>query len=163
MFVCTEGGGINRILTKNLLANRFEFLHYDESYVSSAIDAHGVLWLIGTKGLTALDIHKNTFVTYNNDVWDDRLLFSDAPPLSLGNGRYIVGLMDGAAIFNTNLLRQKGHIPKIVLTSTLIENKVLNYAVSKSDTIVLDQYQRNIKLTFVALNYKKLWKSGISF
>ncbi|MGP1537942.1 AraC family transcriptional regulator [Bacteroides heparinolyticus] len=154
MFVCTEGGGINRILTKNLLANRFECLHYDESYVSSAIDAHGVLWLIGTKGLTALDIHKNTFVTYNNDVWDDRLLFSDAPPLSLGNGRYIVGLMDGAAIFNTNLLRQKGHIPKMVLTSTLIENKVLNYAVSKSDTIVLDQYQRNIKLTFVALNYK---------
>lgn len=154
-FVCTEGGGFNEILTKNLLSNQLSFRHFDESCLSSAVEDKGFLWFIGTKEIEAFDPLKENIICYNNDVWKDSLLFSDAHPLNLGNGHWMIGLINGCLIFNFNLLRMPDYIPEIVLTRVEMENDTINNAVSELDTLVLNKKQRNIQISFAALNYKE--------
>lgn len=159
VFVCTEGGGINMITSKNFLTDKLNFKHYDDEfmpfdYISSATEYNGSLWFVGTKDLIVLNVDNGTYVNYNNKDWDDQMLFSDAQPISLGNGHWLFGLMNGTADININQLGHDTCVPLIVLTNVLIENKISDYAVSECDTITLNNEQRNIKLSFAALDYK---------
>lgn len=154
-FICTEGGGFNEILTKNLLNNQLNFRHFDENCLSSVVEDKGLLWFIGTKEIEVFNPRNENLISYNNNVWKDSLLFSDAHPLNLGNDQWMIGLINGCLIFNFNMLRMQDYIPRIVLTRVEIENDTINNAVSELDTLILNKNQRNIQISFSALNYKE--------
>ena len=80
--------------------------------------------------------------------------FSDNLPLFLGHGKWLLGLMDGLAVIDMDALLTCGKVPHIVLTSVLIEDSELREAVTASDTIRMDETQRNVRITFAALDYR---------
>lgn len=154
IYICTEGGGVNEIATGNLMADKLDFRHYSENYISSGIEYKGVKWFIGTKEFEELVPGSKEPVYFNNDVWKDELLFSDATPLSVGDNHWILGLMDGAMVFDFNQLHKANFVPQIVLTHVIVENGKQMKAVSELDTILMNEHERDIRIYFAALDYR---------
>ena len=160
LYVCTEGGGVNLVENgAKLLSPHLEFLHFDkrempDDFISSAFEYGQFSWFVGTTDLTGLDAQRSDFLYFNHDTWQDDFFFSDAHPLFLGHGKWLLGLMDGLAVVDLDALLAHGKVPHIVLTSVLIEDSVLREAVTASDTIWMDETQRNVRIAFAALDYR---------
>ena len=160
LYVCTEGGGVNQVANVGkLLSPNLEFLHFDkrempDDFIASAFEYRRFSWFVGTTDLTGLDAQRNEFLYFDHDTWQSDLLFSDAHPLSLGHGKWLLGLMDGLAVIDMDALLTCGKVPHIVLTSVLIEDSELREAVTASDTIRMGETQRNVRITFAALDYR---------
>ncbi len=154
IYICTEGAGVNRVTTANLLSQALNFRHYGEMYLSSAFEYGGGVWFVGSKGLYFLDSKHNKLISYDNKTWGDNLLFSDAVPLDMGGGRWMFGLIDGAAIFDLDRLRATEYVPKVVLTNISIDSEKHYNSVTELDTLVLNENQRNVRLTFSVTDYR---------
>lgn len=148
IYICTEGSGVSRIVSSNLLGSTLYFRHYGEMYLSSAFEYGGGVWFVGSRGLYFLDSRRDKLISYDNKTWEDNLLFSDAVPLDMGGGLWMFGLIDGAAIFNLNKLRASEYVPKVVLTNISIDSETHYSSVTELDTLVLTENQRNIRLSF---------------
>lgn len=158
MFVSTEGGGINMFPLRDILARSLSFKHFDNvfestGYISSMFDYKGLVWCVGTHEIIAMNPDDGSYVLYNNDIWDDKLLFSDAVPLDLGGGRWWFGLVDGSVVLDLDKLMMQRYVPPIVLTGVTIEDGREEHAVSRSDTIMLGAHERNVRVSFAALDY----------
>lgn len=154
VYICTEGAGVSRVVSPHLFAPTLEFRHYGEMYLSSAFEYGGGVWFVGSKGLYFLDCKRGKLICYDNKTWGDNLLFSDAVPLDMGGGRWMFGLIDGAAIFDLNRLRTSGYVPKVVLTNISIDSETQYSAVTELDTLVLTENQRNVRLSFSVTDYR---------
>lgn len=155
IYICTEGAGVSCVASSHLLDPALDFRHYGEMYLSSAFEYGGGVWFVGSKGLYFLDSQRDKLVSYDNKTWGDNLLFSDAVPLDMGGGRWMVGLIDGAAIFDLNSLRSIKYVPKLVVTKIRIEDNNVEYsAVTELDTLVLNKNQRSVRISFAAVDYR---------
>lgn len=154
IYICTEGAGVSRVSSPDLLGHALDFSHYGEMYLSSAFEYGGGVWFVGSKGLYFLDIKRDKLICYDNKTWGDNLLFSDAVPLDMGGGRWMFGLIDGAAIFDLNRLRTIKYVPKLVVTKIRIEDSVERCAVTELDTLLLNKNQRNVRISFAAVDYR---------
>ena len=159
IYVCTESGGVNQILSDSLLADQLEFRHYnittgfpsDVALSAVAYDDH--LLIVSNNQLIKLMPDTERPQNYETFFWKDKLRFSDATPLQLPDGRTIFGLQDGAFTLDFHNIRKSGFVPPIVLTRLSIENGPVDRAVNRLDTLVLFPLQRNIFLQFAALDY----------
>lgn len=143
------------VASSHLLDPAIDFRHYGEMYLSSAFEYGGGVWFVGSKGFYFLDSQRDKLVSYDNKTWGDNLLFSDAVPLDMGGGRWMVGLIDGAAIFDLNNLRSMKYVPKLVVTKICIEDNNVEYsAVTELDTLVLNTNQRSVRISFAAVDYR---------
>lgn len=169
VFVATESGGINQIMTDDLLAQQLEFRHFTtENGLSSDI----VLSLTEYND-NLLAIHDNSIAIFNPDsvasstydlsYWKRKLRFSDAHPLYLGKGRWMFGLQDGCIVANMDSIGYGCHIPPIALTSISVQNRREDFAVNNKDTIVLKPDERNITIRFAALDYADATKISYAF
>lgn len=154
IYICTEGAGVSRVASSQLLAPTLDFRHYGEMYLSSAFEYGGGVWFVGSKGLYFLDGKRDKLISFDNKTWGDSLLFSDAVPLDMGGGRWMVGLIDGAAIFDLNRLRTIKYVPKLVITKIHLEDSVDISAVTELDTLVLDKNERSVRISFAAVDYR---------
>ncbi len=160
LYICTEGGGVNIAeCGDSLLSPRQTFRHFDKrklytDFISSAFEYGPYSWFVGTNDITGMDSRRSQFLYFDQHTWRDSLFFSDARPLQLGQGRWLFGLMDGLAVIDMNKLLRRGFVPGIVLTDVLIENSEQHDAVSAQDTIRLNAAQRNVRITFAALDYR---------
>lgn len=160
IYICTEGGGVNFAeYGDSILSPHQNFHHFDkwempDDFISSAFEYGIYSWFIGTNNIMGLNNKHNSFLCFNHYTWHDSLLFSDAQPLLLGKGYWLFGLMDGLAVIDINQLLAKGFVPNIVLTNVLIENRESHDAVSAHDSIYLNEEQRNVRITFAALDYQ---------
>ena len=167
LYVCTEGGGVNLVANgAKLLSPNQDFLHFDkrempDDFISSAFEYGHFSWFVGTTDLTGLDAQRNEFLYFNHDTWQNDFLFSDAHPLFLGHGKWLLGLMDGLAVIDMDALLTRGRVPHIVLTSVLIEDSVLREAVTASDTIWMDETQRNVRITNWMAGDGIIWRTPI--
>lgn len=157
--ICTEGGGVNLLRNEHLLSPTLDFLHMDKQllpndFLSSTFTYDGITWFVSTKDLIGIKVGTHQSMAFDHDNWDDRMLFSDATPLHLGGGRWLFGLMDGAAVIDLDMLRHDSFVPKLILTSVLIEGKEQLDAVSVKETISLNEHQRNVQVSFSALDYR---------
>ena len=64
-----------------------------------------------------------------------------------------MGLMDGLVLVDMDLLTKRTKAPRIVLTRVSVEEGEMMEAVSASDTICLDETERNVKIEFAAIDY----------
>ena len=159
IFVCTESGGVNQILSKDLMADHLEFKHFNRSsglpsdVALSAIPFGKKLLVVSNNQLILLDPDKQANHNCEAYLWKERLRFSDATPLKLPDGRYLFGLQNGAFTIKKMNLIKSSYVPPIALTGLSVNNGPLDLTVNMKDTLIFLPKQRNIFLQFAALDY----------
>ena len=159
VFVCTESGGVNQILSEDLLTEQLEFKHYNMStgfpsdVALSAVPFGDEMLIVSNNQILLLNPDADYPQNYEAFFWKDRLRFSDATPLTLPDGRMIFGLQNGAFTLDLHHIRKSAFVPPVVLTRLSINNGPIDKAVNRLDTLLLPPRQRDIFLQFAALDY----------
>lgn len=161
LFACTESGGVNQIVSDNLLDEDLEFRHFDIStglssdITLSAVESGDKLLIVCNNQLILLDPDKNQSSSYDTHFWGNMLRFSDAVPTLLPDGRRIIGLQDGAIILQPDQIKKSDDVPPIALTSITIHGDSLNLAVNGLDTLIINvREDRDVSISFSALDYR---------
>ncbi len=160
LFVTTESGGLNRILTENLHADRFSFRHYgmengmgSDVTMACIVLSDNKLLIQCNNMLSVLDVETSRIENYGRSFWGESLQFSDAEPLMLDDGRLLVSLQTGALVFPVKELSAVSYVPRIALTSLRMADMPSDYAVDYKDTIIISPSHRDFTLSFSALDY----------
>ena len=160
LFVTTESGGLNRILTENLHADRFSFRHYgmengmgSDVTMACIVLSDNKLLIQCNNMLSVLDVETSRIENYGRSFWGESLQFSDAEPLMLDDGRLLVSLQTGALVFPVKELSAVSYVPRIVLTSLRMADMPADYTVDYKDTIIISPSHRDFTLSFSALDY----------
>lgn len=160
IFITTESGGVNMLLTADLHADKFSFRHYgmDNGLGSDVAMAcicltDNVLLVQCNNMLSLLNTETSRVENYGKPFWGERLRFSDAEPLLLADGRLLVSLQTGALVTPLSELSTINYIPRIVLTQLRMPDMPADYSVDYKDTIVISPSNRDFTLSFAALDY----------
>ena len=159
IFVCTESGGVNQIVSEDLLSDQLDFRHFSMSdglpsdVALSAYAADDYMLIVSNNQLIQLYPDKQGADLYRAFFWKDRLRFSDAEPLRLPDGRHLFGLQDGAFTIKLADIRKSDFVPPIALTGLSVENRPIQRAVNAMDSLILQPHERNFTITFSALDY----------
>lgn len=169
IFVCTESGGVNQILSDNLLAPQLEFRHFNTStglpsdVALSAVSYHNQLLVVSNNQLILLDPDVTEKTDYKSFFLNEKLRFSDAVPLMLPDGRGLFGLQNGAFTIRKEDVGGNRYIPPMALTALIIENKHKMRGVNTIDTLTLEPSQRSFQLRFAALEYSDASQISYAF
>ena len=170
LFVSTESGGINQIMSSDLLADTLSFRHFNDIFHAQGNDVVQSLTLLSDKRLMAVGSHLVTLIDSNfhgrvldAHYFQDSYRFSEAHPLALSDNRWLFGLMDGAFITTMDQLNTGTTSPRIVLTSISVQGGNSNYAIEQADTIVLSSNERSLTVRFAALDYSASERISYAF
>ena len=162
LFVGTQGGGVNEIMTKDLMADHLDFRHYD---VTTGLpsdmprtmfsDRQGGVWIIFENVVVKLTNDDREHPLCNLYFRNQQLAFTNMKPVQMAEGHWLLGTEQGAIIADIEQMERhtSDYVPPIVLTRVNIEGQNIDHAPSQTDTIVLSPGQRNVSLTFAALDY----------
>lgn len=160
VFVATESGGVNLVLSSDLLSERLDFRHFDTSSALSSdiaislAEHGGRLWIVSNNSLMSLDADSGESVTYDAFYWKRRLRFSECRPFCLdGGGRWLFGVHDGGIVLNLDSMGHRRYVPRIAITAVSIDNGRDSLAVNGMDTLVMQPDERNVTVKFAALDY----------
>jgi len=162
----TLGYGLAKYTAKNksLLWYTIDngLIHETISSISQGIN--GSLWIGGNKGLSKLDIEKNTFTNFNkkdgllSNSFNYNAVFRD-----IDNVLYF-GNLKGINYFNPDKIIYNQEKTKVYLSNFKISNEVitpetknspLTNVISKTKEIVLNHYQSNFTFEYVGVNYTR--------
>ena len=159
LFVGTQGGGVDEIASNNLSGPQLDFRHYQvangfmtDMPQSLFASSDSTLWVVGDNHLIELRYRDQPF-TYNAYLGLSNLQFSKMKPLQLAEDQWLLGVADGAVAVTLNDLKQIGYIPPIVVTDVVIEGRNVLHIPQTTDTIILPPGERNVTITFAALDY----------
>jgi AraC-like DNA-binding protein/ligand-binding sensor domain-containing protein len=164
VFVTTESGGLNLLLTENLHADRLSFRHYglknglgSDVTMACAPLNDSVLLVQCNNMLSLLDTNTSRMENFGKSFWGENLQFSDAEPLLLPGGRLLISLQTGVLAVAASDLYAVDYRPRIALTGLrtagISSDYVVDYTVDYRDTIVINPSQRDFTLSFSALDF----------
>ena len=159
IFISTENGGINQLITNNLLADTLVFKHFNTSNglpsdVSLMMTEHaGNLWVVCSNQICVINPYEEIFSSFDSNFFGRYYRFSEARPVQLPNGRWIFGLHDGAFTLNTNKMRKSEFTPLIIKTDIFIQNQKADMLLCNHDTLILQPDERNLTIHFAAIDY----------
>ena len=159
LFLSTESGGVEMLETKDLRATRFDFRHFDttngmgsDAALAMAEVGDGILIQCNNQ-VTRLNADTNVKENYNDLFFSMESRFSDAEPLLLKNGMWLLSLERGVLMIPETAFHQRIYVPKLVLTSYSIPGRKVDYGADSYDTIRLSTKERDITLSYAALDY----------
>ena len=158
-YVCTESGGLNQIVSTDLLADKLEFRHFDMSnglpsdVALAAVSMSDSLLIVSNNQLILLNPDDKSPMNNTAFFWKDKLRFSDALPVHLPDGRWIFGLQDGAFTIRPDKLKSSTYVPTLALTGISVGNEAIDHAVCWQDTLELLPEKRSFTVYFATLNY----------
>lgn len=166
-FICTESGGVNEIVSKDLLSEQLEFRHYGltnglgSDVVISMVDDDGTLMLVSSNKLLTLDTKKSVFSYYDSHFFHEPLRFGECRPIRLADGRWLFGLLDGAITIDDALISKTSFVPPIVITAIDISGRGVMQSVNHLTSLVLEPSERSLTISFAALDYSN--PEGVSY
>lgn len=170
LFVGTESGGINQIVSTDLLADTLSFRHLGKILHTQGSDVVQSLALLDGKRLMAVGSRQLTLMdsSLHARVLDANYLqepyrFSEAAPLALSGSRWLFALMDGAFVTTVGQLTSGTTRPRIVLTSASIQGGQRDYAIERTDTVMLPSGKRSLTVRFAALDYNASGRISYAF
>ncbi|MBQ7419150.1 MAG: helix-turn-helix domain-containing protein [Prevotella sp.] len=159
--VSTESGGVNQIMTEDLLDDTLLFRHIRNQFHVQSNDIVLSLTPVQKNKMMAVGSHLITLIdsTVHGRVLDicnfnADYRFSEAHPIPLSNGRWLFGLMDGASIITEEQLSRQAYHPRLAFTALTIRGGNNNWAVENLDSLTLQPDERSITLHFAALDYE---------
>lgn len=160
LFVCTESGGVNQLLSTDLSTPTLLFRHFnsgnglDNDITLSMAEHEGCIWIVGNNRLMVLHPDNGTVGNYDQSFFHNRYHFSEAHPLLLPDGRWLFGLQDGAFTLQPSILNRNTYTPRLLLTGVQTGQSAMRYAVSRLRSLTLPPEERNLTLQFAALDLR---------
>ena len=159
LFAGTQGGGVDEIVSNNLSGLQLDFRHYQvangfptDMPQSLFAGSDSTLWVVSNCQLIELRYRDQPF-TCNAYMERANQQFSKMKPIQLAEGQWLLGVADGAVVVTLNDLKQISYIPPIVVTDVAIEGRNALHIPQATDTIILSPGERNVTITFAALDY----------
>lgn len=158
IYVTTESGGINRILSKNILADELEFEHIDTQHnfptdvVLSMFEWRNELWAVCNNMLVKIS-SDGAYESFDAGFFKNVFRYSDAKPLHVGGGKWLFGLLTGAIILDLDHLHRSEFVPPLVVTGYAINDGKTIHLAKGCDTITLKPSERNVNIHFAALDF----------
>lgn len=159
LFVSTESGGVNMLLTSQLTAPKFSFRHFNTttgmgSDVALAMaEAADEILIQCNSMVTRLNADTGEAENFNDLFFSTVSHFSDAEPILLCDGRWLLSSETGVIAMPERSFHQRSYVPRIVITSVAVPGVQPEYAVEANDTIVLSPEERNVTIQFAALDF----------
>lgn len=159
LFISTESGGVNMLLTQDLTAKSFDFKRFDTdngmgSDVADAMTEVGDEILVQCNNqVTRINADMNSVENFNELFFNFPTRFSDAEPLLLKNGQWLLSLETGVYSLPEQAFHKRSYVPRIVLTAFDIPGKYIDYTADTKDTLVLSSKERDVTITYAALDY----------
>ncbi|MDE5850690.1 MAG: helix-turn-helix domain-containing protein [Muribaculaceae bacterium] len=163
LYVATESDGIN-ILTSPLSAcddARWDFSGVKSSHPAISETAltlgllpDGRILVVGKKEINLLQPSgKGDIEVLGASFWKRNLDFREVMPLKMNDGRWLIGLNDGAVAVDFSNDIAHDHDFPVTFTSYNIEGGQSMPLSPKTETITLQPNERSMTLTFAALCY----------
>lgn len=159
-YVAAFSGGINKVLSKNLLTDRIAFKSYTESeglssdlVFSMVEDADRNLWIVSENALSKFNSKAETFENYDTKFLRQQLNFSETVPTINGSNQLVFGTDMGVLEIVPEQMKRSSYIPAIVLRELKINGRHSITSVDNLEKIVLNPSERNISISFSALDY----------
>lgn len=159
IFIATESGGVDEIVSADLLSAKLTFRHYNmrnaltSDVVFSITPLDNRLLLTGGDRLMVFDPDKGSCDSFDRSFFQKDVFFSDASPICLPDGRWLLGLQNGALFIRPSDLRKSSYKPPIVITGLTFPAKDSISVVGQLDTLVLHPDERSVTIDFAALDY----------
>ncbi len=159
LFITTESGGVNMLLTRNLTAPQFAFRHFNTttgmgSDVALAMaEAADEILVQCNNQVTRLNADTGEAENFNDLFFSIASRFSDAEPLLLPDGRWLLSTESGVIIMAESAFHQRSYVPRIVITSVSVPGMPTDFSVEAHDTIHLSSKDRNITIQYAALDF----------
>ena len=159
LFISTESGGVNMLLSKDLTASVLSFKHFNitnglGSDVALAMTEIGDEILIQCNNqISRLNADNGVIKNFNSLFFSINPIFSDAEPILLSNGCWLLSLENGVMMIPEQAFRRSTYIPRISITSYSVIGSERCYAADNSDTIRLSSSERNLIIEFAALDF----------
>ena len=174
LFVSTESGGVNQLMSNDLLAPQLTFQPLttqlspltSDVVQSLATTEKGGLMVVGSHLLTIMDSTLHGRVMDASDFHAD-YRFSEAQPIALKDGQWLFGLMDGAFMMSEKEMLRETYSPKLVLTKIEVRGKKEEgrelWGAERLDTLTLEPQERNATIHFAALDFNGAERISYAF
>ena len=161
IFLATETGGVDEIVSTDLLADTLSFKHYDmasgrlptDMTIAMTVMPNGHLMVIGNTIIVMLDVVNDRYESLRHHFFHHVYHFSQARPLLMPDGQWIMGCLDGAFTLSANAAYPNNYQPPLQLTSISFANEKPLLAVTHIDTLRLEPQRRSLTIHFAALDY----------
>ena len=159
LFISTESGGVNEVLTQNLTADVLQFHHYNKStglnsdIVLSLCEADGQLWIVSSNQLMSLQLETGEMGFYDSNFFHQTNNFSETRPTQLPDGQWMFGLNNGAITTSAEFIRKNNYTPPIAIIGIDKQGAGVNYAVNHLQTLTLQPQERSLTVYFATLDY----------
>lgn len=159
-YVISFTGGVNKIMSKQLLNEHIQFKNYDKSnglasdlVLSMIEDSYSQLWVVSEIALSKFDPVKETFENYELSSTFQEFNFSEALPVINARKQIVLGTDKGFFEVAPEKMQKSKYIPPIVFTGLKIQGHPTSYSIDNMKEVELKASQRNVTFQFAALDY----------
>lgn len=159
-YVLTFTGGINKVLSDNLLSDHIEFKTYTakdglpSDLVQSMIeDNEGSLWVISENALTRFNPETEVFEYYDKKYVQQELYFTEAAPVQDQHHQILLGTGIGILRITPEHLHKSTYSPPIVFTGFKIQGTSQDLNIDDLEELRVKPSERNVTFQFAALDY----------
>lgn len=159
-YVLTFTGGINKIISTNLLSDHIDYKSYtpqnglaSDLVLSMIEDEAGQVWVASENALSKFDTENETFDNYDKTFLRYDFSFTEAMPTFNAQKQMIFGTDIGILEIVPEKLKKSDYVPLIVFTDLKIHGKQSLEPIDDIKELSLTPSQRNITIHFAALDY----------
>ncbi|MCD8081182.1 MAG: response regulator [Bacteroides sp.] len=160
IYLVTFSGGINRVLSEELLSDTIRFQSYtvNEGLASdltlSMLESRGGdLWIISENALTRIDPETGGVDNYNTYFLRKEIQFSECIAVSDSRGICTAGGLSGLIQFDPDSISKSDYVPPILFTELRIQGEESSVNLSHPDKLTFAPWQRSLIFRFAALDY----------
>lgn len=160
VYVLTFTGGVNKVLSSNLLTDSIRFRAYTtrnglaSDLVNSMIeDAEHQLWVVSENSLSMFDRNKGTFDNFGSKFLHRDFYFSEAIPVLDDHKNLVLGSDKGVLSIAPGQMRKSHYVPHIVLNGVRIQGASSPLAVNDLKELRLSPSERNFSVQFAAIDF----------
>lgn len=159
-YVISFTGGVNKVISPNLLSENIQFKNYDKNdglasdlALSMIEDAQNQLWVVSEIALSKFNPVKETFENYELSSIYQEFNFSEALPIINARNQIVLGTDKGFLEVSPEKMRKSGYVPPIVFTGLKIQGHSTAHSIDNLKELELEPSQRNVTFQFAALDY----------
>ncbi len=160
IYLVTFSGGINRVLSEELLSDTIRFQSYtvneglaSDLTLSMLESLRGDLWIISENALTRIDPATGLTENYDTYFLRKEIQFSECIAVRDSKGICTAGGLSGLIRFKPDKISKSDYTPPILFTELRIQGEESTINLSNLDKLTLSPSQRSLIFRFAALDY----------
>lgn len=169
IYIATETNGIDMISEENLMSNAPKFTHINsrtnelpkDYCMAIKMVNDTTLMVVGTDNITLYNPFSDKAINYNASFFDKDCHFAEGTPLVMPDKGIVVGTENGALMVTGHSMYSRGVIPPLLWKSIRVNGGEEDFIRIKSGKLTLSQEERDIVLSFTAIDYTD--NSGIIY